>query len=334
MSRSSSRRIRDVGFTLILVVAFALLPLVYPQEYFVHLLALSAISTILAMGLQLVFGYAGQISIAHGAFFGIGAYTSALLMLRLGWPFVLAFLAAGAMAAMWSLVLVPIVRLRGPYLAVATLGFAILVHLILLNEEWLTEGPFGLMNVPSPKIGSWTFGSEARMYYLCLACAILIYFGLRRIVSSRFGRALEAIEQNEEAARSCGIDVRLYKIKCFLVAAFTAGLAGSLFAHLTHYLNPNDFTFWKSIQIILMIVVGGLGSLEGAVVGAIIMTLLPEYLRAWDDVRLLIYGLLVIVFMAFGKKGLIGLLQSAVVLARRRLRRTTSSFGLAEKTAK
>jgi branched-chain amino acid transport system permease protein len=324
---------KDFALTPLLIGVCILLPLIYPQAYFVHLLALSAISAILAMGLQLVFGYAGQISIAHGAFFGIGAYASALLMLRLNCPFILAFLVAGATAALWSLVLIPIVRLRGPYLAVSTLGFAILVHLLILNEEWLTEGPFGLINVPSPQFGSWVLGSERSVYYLCLACAILVYFGLRRIVNSRFGRALEAIDQNEEAARSCGIHVIFYKSKCFLVAAFTAGLAGSLSAHLTHYLNPNDFTFWKSIQIILMIVVGGLGSLEGAVLGAIILTLLPEYLRAWDDVRMLIYGLLVMVFMAFGKKGVMGLLEDAAAWFGRRLRRS-KSFGLAEKTAK
>ncbi|MCI0659312.1 MAG: branched-chain amino acid ABC transporter permease, partial [Acidobacteria bacterium] len=236
MLAPSPRRLKDIGLPLVILGVFIFLPVLYSQAYFVHLLALSAIAAILAMGLQLVFGYAGQISIAHGAFFGIGAYTSALLMLRLNVPFALAFLGAGVMAALGSLVLIPIVRLRGPYLAVATLGFSILVHLLILNEEWLTEGPFGLINVPSPQFGGWILGSERSVYYLCLACAILVYFGLRRIVNSRFGRALEAIDQNEEAARSCGINVLFCKSKCFLVAAFTAGLAGSLFAHLTHYL--------------------------------------------------------------------------------------------------
>ena len=177
----------------------------------------------------------------------------------------------------------PITRLRGTYLAVATLGFTIIVHLIILNEETLTGGPFGLMNIPYPSFGDWVLSSYRSVYYFDLVVLILTYLSLRRIVHSRFGRALESIKQNEEAALSCGINLTFYKSKCFVIAAFTAGLAGSLYAHLNLYLNPNDFTFWKSIEIVMMVVVGGVGSLEGGIVGGTVLVFALEYLVHRDN---------------------------------------------------
>ncbi len=306
MHSPDSNRSRNLVPRLLAVAGFCLAPLIYPQEYFLHILSLSMIAAILAIGLQLVVGFAGQLSIGHGAFYGIGAYTSALLMIHLKLPFVFAFFGAGAMAAIWSLALVPITRLRGTYLAVATLGFSIIIHLIILNEEWLTDGPFGLMNIPYPSFGGWVLDSTRSIYYLCFVVAVLTYLSMRRLVGSRFGRALEAIQENEEAARSCGINVMLYKSKCFVIASFTGGLAGSLFAHLNLYLNPNDFTFWKSIEILIMVVVGGLGSLEGAVIGGVILVFTSEYLRASGEFRMVIYGVVLIVFMGFGEKGMMG----------------------------
>src|SRR5450759_4259297 len=145
------------------------------------------------------------------------------------------------------------------------------------------------------------------MYFFCLFVAALVYLALDRLVNSRFGRALKAISQDEDAARACGISINRYKSKCFLVAAFTAGIAGSLYAHHARYLNPNDFTFTKSIEILIMVVVGGLGSLPGAVIGAIVIVLMPEYLRSAGELRLILFGVLVGGLMGFSRAGIAGL---------------------------
>jgi branched-chain amino acid transport system permease protein len=275
------------------------------------------IFAIAALALQLLLGFAGLLSIGQAAFLGIGAYVSALLTTTLAMPFELGFLAAGLVAGIASLTLVPITRLRGVYLAVATLGFTIIVHLVILNEEWLTGGSFGLLRIPWPSLGPWSLRGEVPTYYLCLAVLVLTFIALHRLIPSRFGRALQAIMQDEDAARASGINVTYYKSQAFVVAAVITGFAGSLFAHHAHYLNPNDFTFWKSIEILIMVAVGGIGSFAGAVVGAFVVVLLPEYLRAVDEFRMVIFGGLLIVFMGLGHSGIAGL---AATIARWMLR--------------
>jgi len=297
-----------------LVVALILLalPWVYPQRYFLRVTDLALIYATLALGLQLLVGSAGQLSIGHAAFYGTGAYASAILTTKLGLPVVAGFVAGAVIAALLALTLMPITRLHGNELAVATLGFGVIIHAVILNEEWLTEGPFGLMRIPPFRLGSLAFDTEFRFYYPALVVAAGTYLGLRRLTRSRFGRALEAIRQSEEAARTCGVNPFVYKSKVFVITAFTAGLAGSLFAHLNGYLNPNDFTFVESINILMMVVVGGLRSLEGAVLGAALLVFASEYLRAFKEYRLIIYGALVIVLMVFGVRGLPGTLVAVV----------------------
>ncbi|OLE00646.1 MAG: hypothetical protein AUG80_01885 [Candidatus Rokubacteria bacterium 13_1_20CM_4_68_9] len=210
-------------------------------------------------------------------------------------------------AALLGLTLVPILRLRGNELAVATLGFGVIVHAVILNEEWLTEGPFGMMKIPPFQLGPLVFNTEFRFYFLGLAVVAGTYLAFRRLTRSRFGRALEAIRQSEEAAVTSGINPVLYKSKVFVIAAFTAGLAGALFAHLNRYLNPNDFTLAESINVLIMIVVGGLRSLEGAIIGAMIIVFASEYLRAFKEYRLILFGVLLVLLMALGADGLRGL---------------------------
>jgi branched-chain amino acid transport system permease protein len=255
----------------------------------------------------LLVGMAGLLSLGQAAFYGIGAYVSAVLTMRFGVPFLLAFLIAGAITAVTSLLLVPIVKLPSSSLAVATLGFNIIVYLVLLNEDWATGGSYGLLNVPLPRVFGYELTTERDLYFLCLAVLVLVYLSLDRLVHSRFGRALKAISQDEDAARACGISIVRYKSKCFLVAAFTAGLAGSLYAHHARYLNPNDFTFNKSIEILIMVVVGGLGSLPGTVIGAIVIVLMPEFLRSSGELRLILFGFLVVVLMGISRGGIAGL---------------------------
>jgi branched-chain amino acid transport system permease protein len=288
----------------ILGIAVLALPWLIPQRYFLRVADLALIYATLALGLQLLVGWAGQLSIGHAAFYGTGAYTSAILTTKFGAPVEAAFVAGGLVSGLLALTLMPITRLRGNELAVATLGFGVIIHAVILNEEWLTEGPFGMMRIPPLRLGPLVLDSEFRFYYAALAVTALTYIAFRRLTRSRFGRALEAIRQNEEAARTCGINPFVYKSKVFVIAAFTAGLAGALFAHLNRYLNPNDFTFVESINVLMMVVVGGLHSLGGAIAGAVLLVFASEYLRALREYRMIVYGAVLILLMALGAEGL------------------------------
>jgi branched-chain amino acid transport system permease protein len=292
----------------------------FPQRYFLRVIDLGLVYAVLALGLQLLVGSAGQLSLGHAAFYGTGAYASAILVRKLGVPVEVAFVAGAVVAALLALTLVPILRLRGNELAVATLGFGVIVHAVMLNEEWLTEGPFGMMKIPPFRLGPLVFNTEFRFYYLALSVTALTYLAFRRLTRSRFGRALEAIRQSEEAAVTSGIDPVRYKSKVFVIAAFTAGIGGALFSHLNRYLNPNDFTLTESINILVMVVVGGLRRLEGAIVGALVVVFASEYLRAFKEYRLIIFGALLVALMAFGADGLRGLPATLVAWARRVMR--------------
>lgn len=301
------------------LAALCAVPLVQTNSYWLHVCSLVLIGAILALGLQLLVGLGGVLSLGQGAFYGIGAYTAAgLAAAQL--PFLLTLAAGGLAAALSSLLLVPIVRLKGSSLAVATLGFAIIVHLVMLNEDWLTGGSIGMMDIPAPTLFGLAVGGEAAFYLICLAAATGCFLALERIAESRFGRALTAMAQDEDAARASGIAIGPCKSKCFLIAAFAAGLAGALYAYHSRYLNPNDFTFQKSIDVLIMVVVGGLGSLPGAVLGAAVVVLIPELLRASGELRLILFSLLVIVLMGAGNLGLAGLLARSLGGLARRLR--------------
>lgn len=292
------------------LAAAALLPLLLADSFLIHLATSVAIAAILSLGLQLLLGFSGQLSIGQAAFYGIGAYGAALLTVN-GAPFLLALPAAGVLAAIASLAMVPITRLRGPYLAVATLGFSIIVYLVLKNEEWLTGGSYGMMGIPRPELFGTRLRDPAHAYWLTAGVAALVYLGLRRLQHSRFGRAVAAVRQDEDAARASGLRVTLLKSQCFVISAVCSGIAGALFAHHQCYLNPNDFTFWKSVEILIMVVIGGIGSLAGAVLGAAVVVLLPEWLRAVGDYRMLIFGALVVALMLAGEGGLAGIIAAA-----------------------
>jgi branched-chain amino acid transport system permease protein len=305
---SARRRAAVHPVTLLVVAALIVLPWVEPDKFALHILSLIAIASIAAMGLQVLLGYSGQLSIGQAAFYGIGAYTSALLTARLGVPFPLALIGAGVAAAIASLLMVPITRLTGAYLAVATLGFSIIVFLFIQNEEWLTGGSYGFIGIPRAELFGYALRDPMWSYYLNVGVAAIVHFTFARIEDSRFGRAINAIRQDADAARASGIRVTLLKSECFVIAAFVAGLAGSLYAHEVRYLAPNDFTFWKSIEILIMVVIGGVGSLAGAILGAAVVVGLPEYLRAIGDYRMLVFGAIVIATMLFGEGGLAALL--------------------------
>ena len=299
---------------LVVLLILVVLPFVQSNAYWVHVFSLALIGVILAFSQQLLVGSAGIVSLGQGAFFGIGAYTAASLSISFGLPFLLTIASGGLLAGVSSLLLIPIVRLKGSSLAVATLGFAIIVHLVMLNEDWLTGGSIGMMDVPAPALFGISLGGESRFYYICLIAAAGVFLALDRITHSRFGRALTAMSQDEEAARASGIAIAVYKSKCFLVAAVVSGIAGGLYAYHSRYLNPNDFDFQKSIEILIMVVIGGITSLPGAALGAAIVVLIPEMLRSSGEFRLILFGVMVVVLAGTGSRGLSGVL---VDLARR-----------------
>ena len=293
---------------IVTAAAQALLPDMQ-QDYHVRVLLDVGINVILAVSLNLVNGMTGQFSIGHAGFMAIGGYTAAFLSLRLrdyqlhGVPevltthlFLLVSLLAGgtAAAAAGLLVGLPSLRLRGDYLAIVTLGFGEIIRVIIENTE-AVGGARGLSGIPT-----W-------------AGIFSVYFGVfvtlldsRRILRSTHGRALLAIREDEVAAEAMGVDTTGYKVRAFVVSAFFAGIAGGLFGHYQSTLAPKGFTFIKSIEVVVMVVLGGMGSLSGSVLSAVLLTLLPEVLRAFSQYRMVLYGLMLVVLMIARPTGLLG----------------------------
>lgn len=294
------------GAPLALLFGVALLPLIYPDLYFLHIMVLALINAILVVSLQFLLGHAGQASLGHAAFFGTGAYASAIAVMRAGLPFPVAFLVAAAVAGLLGAGLGPVSRLRGYYLGIATLAFNQIVVLVLTNWESLTQGPLGIRSIPPPRLGPLILRTDRQAYYLILGVLAATCWAYARLARSRFGRALMAIRENEVAASAMGVSPGRYKLQAFIISSISAGMAGSLFAHVTGYLNPNSFTFQESVTLLLMVVVGGQGSLWGSAVGAVVLTLAPEYLRFLADYRLVVYGAIVVALMMFLPDGLAG----------------------------
>ena len=307
-----------------LVVGFilaVLLPLPL-SRYGIYLAALTLIYAIAAHGLNLTMGYAGQISLGHAAFFGIGAYTGALLMVKLGISFWLTLPAAAALCFALGLLLgFPALRVQHHYLAFATLGFNTLVFLIIRNEEWLTGGTFGVNGVPRPAIGDFVLTKDIAYYYLILAFFIGASLILWWIVRSPWGRAFNALRDNAIRAESVGIDIRAYTLLAFAIGAAYAGIAGVLFASLVNFIEPAPFGIPASIAMLLMVVVGGVGRFWGPLLGAVIVTLLPEWLRGLQDWYLVVFGLMVLLLMVYEPGGLLGLPERLREFRRKRAQR-------------
>ncbi len=269
------------------------------SPYYYQIVIVICINVILALSLNLVTGFAGQLSLGHAAFMGIGAYTSGILTSGLGAPFAVALLAGGVSSAACGLLIgLPTLRLKGDYLAIATLGFGEIIRVTILNMK-ITGGAFGLRGIP-----------KFTNLPIALGLAVLAYLVSKRLSRSRFGRALVAIREDEVAAQAMGIDTTRHKVIAFIIGASWAGIAGGLFAHWFRYLNPSSFTFVKSVEILSMVVLGGMGSLGGSVLGAAVLTYAPEFLRSVSpfvsQYRMLFYGALLVIMMLVRPQGLLG----------------------------
>ncbi len=276
-------------------------------SYTLHLVNLVAVYAIAVIGLHIIVGLCGQFSLAQGAFFGIGAYGLALLESRGHWPAVAAALGGAFLsAAVAAVVGVPILRLRGHYLAMATIGFGEILYLTLLNWTTLTNGPDGL-RIARPFLAGAGSPAYDRAFFIVVATVVAACAMATVILGrSAFGRELRAVRDNELAAATCGIAVPRVKTAAFAAAAFFAGLAGALYGLLETYVSPDTFTFDFSIVLLTMLLVGGRYSVAGAVIGAVLLGFLPEWLRFLKDYYMLLFGALVVVSVTWMPAGIVG----------------------------
>lgn len=307
---------------LLLVVALVVLVaglLAWKSSYFIQIAITTMIFVILAASMNLVTGSAGLLSLGHAAFFGVGAYAAALLATKLGWPFWLTLPAsAAAAAAVGAVVAVPTMRLTSIYFAVATLGIGEMIYVTLLNWVGFTRGPMGIRGIAGVSLFGWQ--TLATGLVVGAAVMVAVLWLVHRLVHSYYGNALRALREDDACADAMGIDVGRLKLQAFAIACALAGVAGALFAHTTGYISPESFRFGESILILSMVVVGGLGSLYGSIVGAVILTVLPELLRDLGQWRMIAVGGVLFFSILFMPRGLVGEV-SAIDLIRRQLRR-------------
>jgi branched-chain amino acid transport system permease protein len=311
-------RTRWLAYALAIAVIIVL-PLIFNDTYWRTNLTVCAINVLLAIGLDFILGYAGQLNLGHSAFYGLGAYVSTLLIVKLGIPFWVAFIAGVAFAGIAGTFLsLFAVRLRGHYLAIASLGFAVIVHQILLNWISLTQGPLGIYAIAPPPaiviagVVIADFRNLAAFFYLVAGFAFLSYILLSQLVRSPIGETLTAIREDEVSAASLGINGAAWKVFAFGVGSAVAGAAGCFYASFVGTLVPDAFFVSEAFTILAMVIVGGMGTLIGPVFGAILLTVLPEVLRGFGDLRLVVYGA-ALTFVVLFMPG--GLAQAARVIA-------------------
>ena len=288
-----------------LAAVVALLPLALVNNYFYEVAILVGLNAIVCVGLNLLIGYAGQISLGHAGFFGLGAYGSAILTARYGWPPITALLATTLAVALLALAVGrPILRLRGHYLAMATLGMGIIISIVIVTEDRLTGGPDG-MSVPPLVLAGLTLAGERVWYWVVGVVLVLSVWLALNLIDSPHGRALRALHGSEVAAEVGGIDSARHKVRVFVISAVYAAIAGSLTAHYAGFITPGKVSFFHSIELVTMVVFGGMASTFGAVVGAAMLTMLPQALTVFKEYEMVVFGAVMMLTMIFMPKGLV-----------------------------
>ncbi|PIV65618.1 MAG: branched-chain amino acid ABC transporter permease, partial [Nitrospirae bacterium CG01_land_8_20_14_3_00_44_22] len=279
----------------------------YGHDYLIDIAVLSGIYIILAQGLNIVVGFTGLLNLGFAAFYAIGAYSYALLNTKLGLGFWASLPLSLMLVTLSGFILaIPALRLRGDYLAIVTLGFGEIVRLVLNNWDSFTKGPNGIGGIGPPHIFGMRISGIGQFYYFVLIFALLAVFVIRRVAASRIGRAWIAIREDEIASSSIGINTTAYKLYSFAFGAFWAGLAGVLFAAKMQFVSPESFTFMESVLVLCMVILGGLGSIPGVILGSIILVMLPEMLREVQLYRMLALGSGLVLLMIFRPQGLMG----------------------------
>lgn len=301
------------GIKTALFVTVLFLPVVFSEAFYQHIMIAAGINIILAVSLGIIVGYLGELSLSHGAFYGIGAYTSALLMIKLSLPFFLAFPLAVLFTGLMGFVIgIPALRLSGHYFAIATLGFQGIVILLIINMVDLTRGPMGLSGIPSP--GTFdlfgvaiSFQDKIPFYYLTIAVMSLVLILTRNLIGYKYGQAFIATREDPLLAASIGVQPRKYRMLAFVISTAMAGAAGSLYAHYALFISPDSFHLGESIYIATMVIIGGRGTIVGPLIGAVLLTTLPEALRFAGDLQFVLYGLMLMLVVIFMPKGVIGI---------------------------
>lgn len=297
---------KDLSLILIIALGIALFPwMAGGNEYFLSLLIFMGINGLITMGLSLLMGYAGQISLGHAAFFGLGAYSSGVLATKYSLHPLVAFGAGIFLSALVAfLVGKPTLRLKGHYMAVATLGFGEIMFIVFNELSSLTGGPSGLSGIPPLTFGGTAIEGGIYLYLVWALVLLLLIFSLN-VINSRVGRALRAVHGSELAASTMGVDASRYKLGVFVLSAIYASIAGSLYAHFITFISPGSFSLMFSILLLMMVVIGGTETIWGALLGAAVLTLLPEYLRGLEDFEVLAYGAILMAVLLFMPKGIL-----------------------------
>jgi branched-chain amino acid transport system permease protein len=266
--------------------------------------------TIAAIGLNLTLGYAGQVSLAQGAFVGLGAYCGAILTTN-GWPMIVALIVATVLCFVVGWLLgYPALRVQHHYLAFVTLAFSTLAYLLFRNEEWLTKGIYGISDVPRPMLLGFKSDSPLRFYFVCLTALAIVSFLVWWLIRSPWGRAFVALRENPVRALSLGVDTRRYTLMAFAIGSALGGVSGVLYAPLVEFIDPTPFTLSLSLNLLLMVIVGGQGFFAGPFLGAAIAVLLPEWLRFSEGLYLLLYAAFVLGLLIYSPTGLLGILDT------------------------
>ena len=299
---------RRIWFLAALLLLLFLVPSFGFNRYIMRIFIVIGIYCMLALALNLVAGYIGQLSLGNAGFYAIGAYTATLLMMKTGFSFWIALVVAAVFAGISGfLVGLPALRLKGAYLTIATLGFGEIVRMILMNWDSVTNGTLGIRNIPLPGFfGIRLSLANNGLYYLALVLVLLVSGFCVLIINSKTGRAFIAVREDEIAAQMMGIRIIRYKVLAFSLSAIISGIAGAFYAPMVGYIDPNSFTFDISSQIISMAILGGLGTMRGMYFGAAVLIIFPEVSRFMMDYRFVIYGLILVLMMRFRPQGLLG----------------------------
>ena len=279
--------------------------LLVSNSYHLQLLTFIGINTLLALGLNMLMGYAGQISLGHAAFYGLGAYITGVLTATMNWSPWLSLPAAIFLTALIAyLVALPMLKLSGYYLGMGTLGFGMITYILIRQWGTVTGGDSGLVGIPSLALGPLSFAAGRAYYFLVWTVVFATFIVCELLVDSRIGRALRAIHDGENVAAAMGIDTSRLKIGIFVLSAIIAAVAGFLYAHLVSFISPNSFDFLVSVRLVTMVVVGGMASIWGSLFGASLLTILPEWLHVFSDYEMIVYGLVLMIIMIFLPQGL------------------------------
>ncbi len=290
-----------------LTVVLMIIPFFFENDFYYEIAILSMLNALIVIGLNLLMGYAGQVSLGHGAFAGLGAYISVVLSTTYGLnPLLSIFISVTIMALLSFLISKPILKLKGHYLAMATLGIGIIISIVLEVEEEFTGGSDG-MSVDSFVVFGYEFSDSTAWYVLCAVLLVFTIWAFENLINSPFGRLLRSIHDSEKAANSVGIDVSYYKSIVFVISVVIATIAGSLYAFFSGFISPQEASFSHSIELVVMVVLGGLGRVYGALFGAVILTVLPQLLTSFEDYETLVFGCIIIAVMIFMPKGIASL---------------------------